>query len=135
MEKLIVRFFKFSYFILSSPYELTCEPGLLIVFTFNKSLQYYLWLVRFFMKLVYGIICWSLFVHYLPNYRTNNYFDAIAFHSNWGMVTILALVHQVTHLTSSREVVQVSGIIVKLIKNLEHGNIFNILILLLFLTV
>lgn len=125
MEKFIVKFFKFSYYILSSPYQLSCEPGLLIVLEFNKSFQYYLWLLRLFVKLVYGIICWSLFINYLPIYLNNKEYDAIAFHSNWGMVTLVTLVHQLTHLTSGREVVQISGSIVSLIKNLEHGKLVD----------
>lgn len=121
METFLKRYFKFFYYILSIPYKLDWESGLLVTIHITKSVHYLLWLIRLFIKFAYAIVCWTLFLHFLPTYLKEKRYDCIAFHSEWGMITLIVLLHQLPHLTESDEIIQLSGSIVKLIKKLENG--------------
>ncbi len=122
MEKLLEKFFSFSYYVLSIPYRLEWKPNLHVTFRINKtSSHYYLWLARLLVKFLHTIVAWIMFVYLLPSYLQNKHFDYLAFHCEWGMVCIFTLVHQFPHLTSSEQVIQLSNTVVHLIDSLEKG--------------
>ncbi len=126
METFLRCYFKFFYYIFSVRYKLEWEPGLKVTLKLDKSFHRILWLGRLFIKCLYAVICWAFFLYLLPKYLKEKRYDCIAFHSEWGMVSLVALVHQLPHLTASDEIIQLSGSIQNLITRLERGETFRL---------
>ncbi len=126
METFLKRYFKFFYFILSIPYKLDWQTDLKVTLQIDKSFHHILWIIRLFIKSVYTFACWALFVHFVPTYLKEKRYDSIAFHSEWGMISLVVLLHQLPHLTASEEIIQLTGCIVTLTNDLENGKLFYI---------
>ncbi len=121
LERFLQTYFSFSYKILAFPYKLKWEQGLIMYLEIHKnSIHFYLWLLGFLTMLIYSVACWTMLIYSIPNYLEAKKYVYLAFHSEWATVNIMLLVHQIPHLLFSKNVVQLSGGIMGLIKNLEH---------------
>lgn len=121
MEKVLQNFFTLSYNILAIPYKIDWEPGLHTYLVHHvKSPFHSFWLARLFLKFSYTLTCWLLFMHLLPKYLVRHQFDLVAFHCEWGLVSLFTLAHQWPHVVASREVKQISSGISGIIKTLQN---------------